>query len=66
MWEVVYQNEDYGYGHGLAKVGIKTPDCHIVWLAYSSDEGNRYALMTDYAKEICGHMNSLQHKEENS
>ena len=65
MWEVVYQNEDYGYGYGLSKVGLKTPDCHIIWFAYSSDEGNRYALMIDYAKEICNHMNNINIKEIN-
>ena len=59
MWEAVYQNEDYGYGHGLSKVGIKTPDNHIVWLAYSSDDGSRYETMRGYAVEICKHMNSV-------
>ena len=63
MWEVVYQSEDYGGGYGLTSVGIKTPDCHIVWLAYSSEEGNRFGIMEGYAKEICGHMNSLARKE---
>lgn len=62
MWEVVYQNDDYGYGYGLSKVGIKTPDCYIVWLAYSSDEDNRYTKMVDYAKEICRHMNSIKNE----
>ena len=59
MWEVVYQSEDYGYGYGLTKVGIKTPDSHVVWLAFSSDEGNRYGTYVEYAKEICRHMNSM-------
>lgn len=60
MWEVVYQNEDYGSGYGLSKVGIKTPDCNVIWLAYTSDEGNRYANYVDYAKEICQYMNSIK------
>ena len=59
-WEVVYEKEDYGGGYGLSKVGIKTPDHYIVWLASSSDDGNRYAVMLDHAKEICRHMNSLE------
>lgn len=59
MWEVVYQSEDYGGGYGLTKVGIKMPDCHVIWLAYSSDEGNRYSICVDYAKKICKHMNNI-------
>ena len=59
-WEVVYEKEDYGGGYGLSKVGIKTPDHYIVWLASSSDDGNRYAVMLDHAKEICRHMDALE------
>lgn len=64
MWEVVYEKEDYGYGYGLAKVGIKTPDCQIIWFAYYSDshDGIRFELMENYAKEICQHMNNINTK----
>lgn len=59
MWEVVYQSEDYGGGYGFARVGLKMPDCHIVWLASTDEAEGRFGIMEGYAKEICGHMNSL-------
>jgi hypothetical protein len=61
-WEVVYEKEDYGGGYGFMKVGVKTPDCHIIWLASygNSCDGDRFIYMEKCAKEICRHMNSLE------
>lgn len=51
------------------KVGFKIPGIapNVIWLTmdgYGFPEGStsEYRRMEDYAKEICRHMNSLNHK----